>query len=154
MRLAKWIVIGVIVLPAAEIVLVLEIAAALSWPVTLSMLLATSVAGLAVLRRAGRTELAGWRRAAAAPGAAGSAAGGGRLHLVAAGILLLIPGFITDLLGALTLIGPLRRRFGATFGRAIRRPEPDSRHQVIDLQPDEWHQVADDGARDRQPRRR
>jgi UPF0716 protein FxsA len=156
MRLTKWIVIGVIVLPAAELALVLVIAALLGWPVTLILLLATSVAGMALLRRAGRADIAALRPAAAANAAAGSFMAEGRLHLVLAGILLLFPGFITDLLGVLTLIGPLRRRFGATFGRVIRRPkgEADSRQRVIDLEPGEWHQVADDMPQDRQPRRR
>ena len=155
MRLAKWIVIGVIVLPAAEMALVLAIAAALGWPATLTLLLATSVVGLGVLRRAGGVNMAALRRTTGPGGTPGSFVAEGRLHLLAAGILLLIPGFITDLIGTLTLVGPLRRRFGATLGRVVRDPRAaaGSRQRVIDLEPDEWHQLPDDKPR-RQSRRR
>jgi UPF0716 protein FxsA len=61
-----------------------------------------------------------------------------------AGILLLLPGFITDLAGASLLIGPVRRRVGAAIGRAIgrRRPRTGAR-SVIDLTADEWRPVPD-----------
>jgi UPF0716 protein FxsA len=60
------------------------------------------------------------------------------------GILLLLPGFITDLAGACLLLGPVRRWLGATIGRAIerRRPRTGAR-PVIDLRADEWRPVAD-----------
>ena len=145
MRLTKWIVVGVLGLPIAEIVAVMLVAAAVGWLVMLALLLATSLAGLAVLRRGGRTDIAQLRAAVAAKGIAGTATGAARPHLVLAGILLLVPGFITDLAGGLILVGPLRRRLGATLGRAMRNHKRDTgAPQVIDLAPNEWHQVEDE----------
>lgn len=144
MRLTKWIVLGLLGLPIAEIVAVMLVAAAVGWLVVLALLLATSLAGVAVLRLAGRADIAQLRATMAARGAAATAAGAGRPHLVLAGILLLIPGFITDLLSGILLVGPLRRRLVGALARAIRNREPDTgAPQVIDLAPDEWHQVRD-----------
>jgi UPF0716 family protein affecting phage T7 exclusion len=59
-----------------------------------------------------------------------------------AGILLVLPGFITDAAGALLLVPALRRRLRAAIGRAreeARRPRDPS---VVDLTPSEWHQVS------------
>ena len=60
-----------------------------------------------------------------------------------AGLLLVLPGFLTDLIGVVLLIGPVRRWFGATF-RALGRPQPRAgARAVIDLAPGEWQQVPD-----------
>jgi UPF0716 protein FxsA len=72
---------------------------------------------------------------------------------VAGGILLVFPGFITDVIGALMFMPPLRRWIGATIGRAIRKRRPAQQPGVIDLGPDEWHQVSD-GPRKKRPRTR
>ena len=63
-----------------------------------------------------------------------------------AGIFLLIPGFITDVLGLLLLLAPLRRGLAALLGRGWRRPRADG---VVDLEPEQWHQVPDAALADR-----
>ena len=65
--------------------------------------------------------------------------GAGTLTLLA-GILLLIPGFITDVLGLLLLLAPLRRALGALLGLKAAPPRADG---VVDLEPEQWHQVPD-----------
>ena len=52
-----------------------------------------------------------------------------------AGILLLIPGFITDIIALVLLVGSLRRAF---VGAAPRQED-----RVVDLAPEQWHQVPD-----------
>jgi len=56
--------------------------------------------------------------------------------------LLFLPGFLTDLIGAVLLIGPLRRRIGTALRRWVRSRDQRSR-SVIDLAPGEWQQVPD-----------
>jgi UPF0716 family protein affecting phage T7 exclusion len=60
------------------------------------------------------------------------------------GILLVFPGFITDLLGAALLVPSFRRWAGAALrnlARKRRRGGPDA--PVIDLEPDQWHRLPD-----------
>jgi UPF0716 protein FxsA len=70
-----------------------------------------------------------------------------------AGILLLIPGFITDALGLLLLLSPLRQALAWLFGI---KPAPAQHDGVVDLEPEQWHQVADPALTDRRdnPRER
>ena len=71
--------------------------------------------------------------------------GSGFLVLLA-GILLLIPGFITDIMGLLLLIGPLRRALGAALRRG---PPPPRADGVVDLEPEQWRRVPDPALPDR-----
>ena len=109
-----------------------------------ALMLATSVAGVLVLRRAGRARLARFRVAVADSDVTGIQANTGGFLTVLAGILLVLPGFITDVIGALLLIPRVRTWFGATFRRAVHRHDrktgPGS---VIDLEPHEWEQLPD-----------
>ena len=60
--------------------------------------------------------------------------------LLLAGILLLIPGFISDVATLFMLIPPLGRALSAALGR-IAKPPGDG--DVVDLPPEQWHQVPD-----------
>jgi UPF0716 protein FxsA len=74
----------------------------------------------------------------------------GTLTLLA-GILLLIPGFITDVLGLLLLLAPLRRALGVLLGL---KPAPARADGVVDLAPEQWHQVPDAALTDRRDNQR
>ena len=112
------------------------------WPFALILMLATTLAGFLVLRRAGRGRIARFRVAVADTDVAGIQANTGGFLTVLAGLLLFVPGFLTDLIGAVLLIGPVRRWIGRTFRRWVGRRNPGSR-SVIDLAPGEWRQVSD-----------
>ena len=66
---------------------------------------------------------------------------GGFLTILA-GLLLFLPGFLTDLVGAVLLIRPVRRWCGQTFRRWVRRRHPGDR-STIDLAPGEWRHLPD-----------
>ena len=145
MSLVKWGFILLLGLPAAEIAAFLLIAALIGWVAAAVLLVATSLVGVMLLRRSGR-ELARFRAAFAADGLRA-------LHLetpgaaaLAGGILLVFPGFITDILGAGLLVPPLRRWAGARLAKARgnRRRRDD---RVIDLAPGEWHDIPKRGPR-------
>jgi len=76
----------------------------------------------------------------------------GTMYLLA-GILLLIPGFITDIVGLLLLIAPLRRLLGALLLKAFVAGETRQRDGVVDLDPEEWRQVPDAQLPDERERR-
>jgi UPF0716 protein FxsA len=157
MSLTRWIIFALLGLPVAELLVFGLVAAWLGFLSAMLLALATSFLGFLVLRHAGSAGIGQFRVAMADGSVAGKVHRGGRMHLVASGILLFIPGFITDLLGLLILLPPVRRSFAATFGRALRRQAdragtaPD-RPSVIDLEPDQWHQI-DNGGSTKRPRK-
>jgi UPF0716 protein FxsA len=64
---------------------------------------------------------------------------------VLGGFLLVLPGFITDAIGALLLLPFTRRLLGAALRRAVGRAERASgRPDVVDLPPGEWRRVPEE----------
>jgi UPF0716 protein FxsA len=146
--MAKSIIAAILLLPLAEIVAFIAVAMLVGLGPAVLLMLATTLAGFLVLRRAGRSGLAGLRGAmgdgrTAGAGSASSDANAGGLLVVLAGVLLFVPGFLTDLAGAALLCGPVRRYCGGAVRRWLRRSEPADR-STVDLAPDEWTQVTDD----------
>lgn len=102
--------------PVAELFVAIKVADAIGVLLTIVLLLASWPVGSWLLRSAGRHA---WQRLSAAA-AAGRPPGrpviDGALGLVG-GVLFLVPGFITDVLGAALLLSPIR----ALARRAIER---------------------------------
>ena len=140
--MVKWIIIAILLLPLAEIAVFVLVAVILGLGWTLTLMLATTLAGFLVLRQAGRGRIARFRIAVADTDVAGIQANTAGFLTVLAGLLLFLPGFLTDLIGAALLIGPVRRWCGRTFRLWVRRRNPGDR-SVIDLKPGEWGQVPD-----------
>jgi UPF0716 protein FxsA len=97
-----------IVLPVLEILAFVEVGLAIGWPWAVLLLLGTSIIGYQMARRHGRVAFGEVSRAfserrpprvSALDGAMGSFAG----------LLLFIPGFVTDLMGAVLLLPPARK---------------------------------------------
>ncbi len=105
-------------------------------------MIATSFAGIAVLRHPGRTRIDRLHEAVAKKGIGGLEAGGDAFLTISAGILLLVPGFITDAAGLLLLLPPVRSWIGGRFQRFVQTKQP-GRPGVVDLEPDQWNQVPD-----------
>ena len=143
MFLVKWVLIGAILLPLAEVAAFIAVAMTIGWFPALVLFVATSAAGILVLKRAGRGDLDRLRAAVGAGGLRSIHLDTPGLGPILAGILLVLPGFITDLAGAVLLIPPVRRWAGATIGRALRRRRTTRDPSVIDLAPDEWHQISE-----------
>ena len=151
MNVAKWLLLALLALPLAELAVFIAVAATIGFAWALSLLLAGSLAGGLVLRHAGGSHIARVR-AAMGEGSftALQADSSGSLTLLA-GILLLIPGFITDVLGLLLLLAPLRRALGVLLGL---KPAPARADGVVDLEPEQWHQVPDAALTDRRDNQR
>jgi UPF0716 protein FxsA len=113
MSLLKWAFIGLVVLPAAEIVVIILLAVTIGWLWTVLLFLATSAIGVMVLRRTGRGELDRFRTAVSRDGVRAIHLDTPGLAAMVGGILLVFPGFITDLIGALLFVPPVRRWAGA-----------------------------------------
>ena len=147
MNVAKWLLMAVLMLPFLELAAFIAVAAEIGFLPALALIALGSFAGLLVLRHAGGSHIARVK-VALGEGSFGALQADGRGSLILlAGILLLIPGFITDALGLLLLVAPLRQGFGA----AVRRGQSDG---VVDLPPEQWHRVPDPELPDRRGERR
>src|SRR5215468_2385804 len=153
MSLVKWTLIGLLVLPAAELFAFFLMAALIGWLWATGLFIATSIVGVLLLRRFGRADLDRLRTAFARDGIRALHLETPGMATMLGGILLIFPGFITDLLGAALLLPAVRRWAAAKFAtRSSRRAPRDDR--VIELEPGEWHQIPDRGRRRRRKSKR
>jgi len=147
MNVAKYLLFAVLALPFLELAAFIAVAQALGLLWALALIGAGSFAGAMVLRHAGGNHVARVRVAMGDGGFSALQVDGPGTAALFAGILLLIPGFITDVLGLLLLIAPLRRLLAGLIDRNAARPRNDG---LVDLDPAQWHQVPDPAL----PRRR
>ena len=109
-----------IVLPVLEVLILIAVAHAIGWLAALVLLIGTSVLGARLLGSQGRLAIERVSLAVAERRAPGGAVIDGALAFLGSA-LLVIPGFLTDALGVLLLLGPprslvrrgLSRRYGA-----------------------------------------
>jgi UPF0716 protein FxsA len=140
MNVAKCLLLAVLALPVMELAAFIAVAAAIGVVPALALIAVGSATGALILRHAGGNHIRRMRTALGANRLSALEADGiGSLTLIA-GILLLIPGFITDALGLVLLLVPLRRGLDAAFGRGGTQGRGDG---VVDLPPEQWHRVAD-----------
>jgi len=151
MSIAKRIGLTLLLLPLAEIAAFVLVAIAVGvWAAALLVLL-TSVAGALLLRLGGRAHLERVRGAIGGRLEVSAEAAGRGVFIVLAGLLLLIPGFLTDILGLLILLPATRRRIGSLVNRSLAAAfgGPDPGPSVVDLDPDEWQRHPDEPPRGR-----
>jgi UPF0716 protein FxsA len=144
-----------IVVPILEIAVFILVGRYIGlWP-TLACIVLTALIGTVIIRFQGSGLIAAARKSIAAGEApVGEVLQG--LALLVAGALLITPGFITDTLGFLLLIPPLRRRLAAGFvAQAARRAEVRVKAARTGRRPGpggdvviegEWQQVEPEGA--------
>lgn len=109
---------------AAEVVILVMVTNALGWW-TVALLIFTTLLGCWLLQREGRRTwgalLESLGRGSLPPGRTADA-----VLVMVGGLLLIMPGFITDIIGLLMLIPPsrhlVRSTLGKLFGRAIGNP--------------------------------
>ena len=110
--------------PAIEIFVFIEVGQAIGWLLAVVLVLGTSVLGAQLLRVQGRSAIERVSLAVSEGRAPAGAAIDGLLGFLG-GVLLVIPGFVTDAFGALLLLAPTRaltRRWLSRHyaGRAMR----------------------------------
>ncbi len=112
-------VLGVIALPVVEIALFVRSAEAIGVLPTVALAVLAGVAGIALLQRQGLTLLLLARRQLA-HGELPLDAGFDALCLALAGLLLILPGFLTDAMAILLLLPPVRLALRLWLGRRVR----------------------------------
>ena len=154
MSLVKWGFIGLILLPVAEIAAFVVMALVIGWFWAGCLFLATSLLGVLILRQSGKRDIERFRAAFAEDGIAAIKLDSPGLGRIIGGILLVFPGFISDLAGALLLVPAVRRWIRSRFGQALEFRRRNRDPSVIDLTPDEWHQISDNTPTEDASRRR
>ena len=136
-NVAKWVLLALLALPFLELAVFVVVSAMIGFGWALSLVAAGSAIGLLILRRAGGNHIARMRVALDQGSFTAWQADASGGAILTAGILLLIPGFITDIAALCLLIPPLRH---AMFGHVVAADRNDG---VVDLPPEQWHQVPD-----------
>lgn len=161
MKIGKWLLPSLLVLPLAELLAFLIVAAAIGLGGAAVLLIAGSGAGVLILHRSGPRWLQDVRDLLSGRFAAqGSERTIPAIPALAA-VLLALPGFLTGIAAILLLLPPVRARLDALLGTAGPPGAPDAafrrrRHPgggpVIDLGPGEWEDVPDPPPRRRKRR--
>jgi UPF0716 protein FxsA len=111
-----WFPLMLLLWPLVEIALFVTVGGWLGlWP-TLAIVVGTAVAGVWLIRSQGLRAGEGIRRAMAARSDPAAGLAEGALGLAAA-LLLILPGFLTDAMGLLLLIPPVRAMVAAALAR-------------------------------------
>lgn len=138
-------------LPLIEIWVLIEVGQAIGAWWTIVLILLTAMIGTTVMRRQGMAALADLRDSFETLRDPGRPIAHGAMILMA-GALLIVPGFVTDAMGALLLVPPLRDWLIRRMGRRVVvmgvGPRPAQRGgpggRVIDAE----YEVVDEGAAD------
>jgi UPF0716 protein FxsA len=146
MNVAKWLMLALLALPLAELAAFIAVAAMIGFAWALALVMAGSLMGILVLRHAGGNHIARVRVALSDGGITALQADGSGFLVLLAGILLLIPGFITDFVGLLLLVAPLRQGLAGWLRGGA---PPTRRDGVVDLEPEQWRRVGDPALPDR-----
>jgi UPF0716 protein FxsA len=150
MSLVKWSFIGLLVLPAAELAAFILVASQIGWLRAGVLFVGTSVLGVMLLRRSGRDNLNQLRKAFARDGLRAVHLETPGVAAMLGGILLVVPGFITDIVGTALFVPAARRWLSGGLARLVRQRRPDRRDdRVIDLDPTDWHRIPDRARRRR-----
>ncbi|MEZ0163491.1 FxsA family protein [Kineococcus sp. LSe6-4] len=125
-RWTTWIPLAAVVLVVLEVWLLVQLAHLLGGGWVLLLLLAETAGGLLVLRRAGRRALEAFRQTSSVPFGApvpGQDPGvvGDAVLTGLGGVLLVVPGVLSDVLGLLCVLPPTRRLLRRAFVRLVRR---------------------------------
>lgn len=151
MRIARWLLTALTMLPLMELAVFVAVAMAIGFGPAFGLILLGSIAGMMLLRHSGGSHISRLRVAVSGGNFSALQADAAGGFILLAGVLLLIPGFITDVIGLAILVPPLRR---ALFGLAgLRREAARAPDGVVDLEPEQWRRVPDPELPDRRQER-
>lgn len=109
-----------IVMPVAELYVIIKVGGAIGILPTLALLVLDSFVGAALLRSQGRSAWMRFNQALAAGRVPAREVFDGAM-IILGGAFLITPGFITDAIGLLLLVPPTRAMFRALVARLARR---------------------------------
>jgi UPF0716 protein FxsA len=135
----KWILTGFVALPALELACFIAVASRTGVLAAVALSVATSLIGLWLLRSAGISALVQFR---GQPRRGKAMHGRSSLAAAAAGLLLTLPGFLTDVLGLLLLL-PAFRRWALGLAARCWNASGAGPGRHFDLDPAEWRRLGE-----------
>lgn len=133
-----WLIAGLLAWPLVEIGLFVAIGGQIGVWATLAWVILSGMLGVLVLRLTAARSALRLRDGLQALRAPGAELAGGLFGLIA-GVLLILPGFLTDAIGLLLLIPPLQRALArGLLARAVVATRGQRRADVID---GDWQEV-------------
>ena len=141
--MGRLIVIFLVLLPFLEIAGFIWVGGQIGILATLAAIVLTAIAGMLIIRWQG-VGLILDSRAMMARGEVPAKVFAEAMMLALAGLLLVIPGFVTDAVGLLLLIPPVRSALYGLLSRnmvvvsSYRPSQPGPGIKSIDLDPDSW----------------
>jgi UPF0716 protein FxsA len=145
MHILRRFLVLLLLLPLLEVIAFAVVAVAIGFWNAVLLSLGTSLAGGLLLKYAGQARFHEFRHSM--NGGIEISAAGGNISTVFAGVLLLIPGFLTDVAAILLLIAPVRRLLASAFANVLRTQSGPAGPSVVDLDPDEWRNEPQNGGR-------
>jgi UPF0716 protein FxsA len=142
MNRLKFITWGIVALPVAEIVAFALVAHMTSIATAILLLILVSLSGVLVLRRLGTA--ASRTASDARPRIASIWPGRFDPGTALAGVLLVVPGFVTGILGFLVMVPLSRQWLLAALTRFFVRSAKPQSPDVIDLAPGDWQELPDE----------
>lgn len=138
---------ALLAIPALEIAVFILVGSQIGVLPTIALIFLTAVIGSALLRHQGLSILTRIRREMDAGRVPGAELGHGAM-ILAAGVLLLTPGFVSDTIGFLLFVPPVRTaiwnfvrsRIAVTVMQTgpARQPKGDGQGPVVDLDEDDY----------------
>ena len=151
MKIARWLLAALMLLPLMELAVFVAVAMAIGLGPAFGLILLGSIGGMMLLRHAGGSHISRLRVAMTGGNFSALQADATGGFILLAGVLLLIPGFITDAIGLALLVPPLRRALFHAGG--LRREAARAPDGVVDLEPEQWRRVPDPELPDRRQER-
>ena len=147
MKIARSLLRFVLFLPLMELIVFIAVAVAIGFAAAFGLILLGCIGGMLLLRHAGGSHISRLRVAMAEGNFSSLQADATGGLILLAGVLLVIPGFITDAVGLALLVPPLRRAVLGFVG--VKPGAARARDGVVDLEPEQWHRVPDPELPDR-----
>jgi len=138
MHILRRIAVFLAILPLLEVVVFVAVAAMIGFWNAVLLTLVTSLIGAFLLRMQGQPRLRQFQHSLSDGFAVSGNFSGPGLFTVLAGFLLLLPGFLTDLIAVLMLVPQVRALFAAMVTRTLRAEAAKPPPGVVDLEPGEW----------------
>ena len=147
MKIARSLLRFLLFLPLMELIVFIAVAVAIGFAAALGLILLGCIGGMLLLRHAGGSHISRLRVAMAEGNFSSLQADATGGLILLAGVLLVIPGFITDAVGLALLVPPLRRAVLGFVG--VKPGAARASDGVVDLEPEQWHRVPDPELPDR-----
>ncbi len=138
----RYFLIALLCLPLIEIAVLISVGSSIGVLPTIALVILTGFLGSFLLPAQGFTAFSKLRREMES-GRAPDAQLADAAMIVLAGVMLIIPGFVSDLVGIALFIPFIRRLIVKTLAGRVQVVRPNARYRdnVVDLDADEYHRT-------------